>query len=316
MLLNRHLSFIPHIKETKIKVIRPIQITPEKIISSTAVEEYSEWDSDTNYNTGDRVVYEYKVYESVAESNHNNTPSTSPTKWLLVGDSNKTAMFDNQVNTQTTATTNLNVVFQPGTSFNTIAFLNLVGNSISVKIKDKPGGVDIYDQTIKLNNDKYSVVDWYTYFFEDFDFIQEAVFQNVPPYSSATIEVNVDGGTGGLVATGSVCVGSIIEIGGTQYGATYGNRDYSVKSTDEFGNTKFVERNYSKRVSANILMPNTRMNYVSRILENLRATPTVYIPSDDIKFSRTVVFGFLKDWNIAINYPNHSLISMDIEGLI
>lgn len=298
------------------KVIRPVQITPDKILSSTATEIYSAWSLSTLYNKGDKVVYGNKIYESLIDSNTNKQPDTSPTDWLDLGANNKTAMFDIQVNTQTTATTSLTVVFQPGSSFNTVAFLNLVGNSISISVKDSPSGSVIYTETVNLSNSSLNVVDWYTYFFEGFDILSETVFQGIPPYRNAVIEMTISAGTGAMVAVGACVVGTIVELGGTQYGLNYGIRDYSIKSTDEFGNTRFIQRAFSKRMSPTLMVDNERLNLVGKILENLRAVPTVYIAVDNPKYNGTLVFGFLKDWNIEINYPNHSMISMEVDGLI
>ena len=263
------------------------------------------------------MFYSDKIYESLIASNLNKQPNTSPNDWLDLGASNKTAMFDIQVNTQTTATTSLTVIFQPGSSFNAVSFLNLIGGAtISITVKDSPAGSVVYTETVNLDNSVNSVVDWYTYFFEDFDIRTEVVFQNIPPYINAVIEVTISASTGDTVAIGTCLVGTTIELGDTQYGLSYGIRDYSIKETDEFGNTRFIQRAFSKRMSPNLMVPNTRLNYISKILENLRATPTVYIAVDDPKYGGTVVFGFLKDWNIEISYPNHSMLSIEVDGLI
>lgn len=296
------------------KVIRPIEITPAKILSSTATEAYTVWSSASTYNAGDRVIYSETIYESLIASNLNKQPDINKTSWLDIVPSNKTAMFDNQVNTQTVGTTSLNVVFQPGSPFNSIAFLNLQGSMINVKVKDSPTGSIVYEQNASL--DGSIITDWYTYFFEDFDIKTEVTFQNIPTYSSGVVDVTVTAGTGAMVAIGSCSVGNLIDLGGTQYGMGYGIRDYSIKETDDFGNTVFVERTFSKRLSPNIFVENSRMNYVTKTLEKLRATPTVFISTDDPRFDGTITLGFIRDWNIEISYPEHSMLSMEIEGLI
>ena len=297
------------------KVIRPITITPAKVLSSTATEVYSEWSNATTYNIGDRVVYVDNIYESLKANNLNKIPKDTPTDWLLVGATNKMSMFDTQVMSQTTATETLSVSFAPGSTFNTVAFLNLKGNTISVKVRDKVGGSVVYSASQELANNSDMVIDWYAYFFADFDFRSEAVFLEIPPYPSGVVEVEISSGDRQVVAIGSTSVGSVIDLGDTQYGLNYGIRDYSVKETNEFGNTKFAVRAYSKRMSPVLMTANTRLNYVTKTLENLRATPTVFIGTDDPKFP-TTIYGFLKDWNLEISYPNHSMISIEVDGLI
>lgn len=262
------------------------------------------------------MYYSNKIYESLIGSNLNKQPDINLTSWLDLGASNKTAMFDMQVNTQTTATTSLVVTFQPGIAFNSVSFLNLTGNSITITVKDQPTGSIVYTETVNLDNSSVIVFDWYSYFFEDFDFRTEVVFQNIPPYTDGTVTVTITGATGDTVTIGSTSVGTLIELGDTQYGLNYGIRDYSIKDTDEFGNTRFVQRAFSKRMSPKLLVLNTKLNYISKTLENLRATPTVYIAVDDPIYGGTIVYGFLKDWNIEINYPNHSMINLEVDGLI
>lgn len=296
------------------KVIRPIEITPNKILSSTVTEIYPTWSSATTYALGAKVIYNNRTYESLIASNLNKQPDTNPTSWLDVGPSNKTAMFDNQVNTQTTATTSFTTIFQPGSAFNSVSFLNLKGVSIGIVVKDSPAGSVVFSESMNL--DGSVIEDWYAYFFEDFDVRTEVIFSNIPPYVNAVIEVTITAGTGAAVAIGSAAVGNLIDIGLTQYGLGYGIRDYSVKETDDFGNTKFVERAFSKRMSPNIFVENNRLNYVAKTLEKLRATPALFIATEDSRFEGTIVFGFLKDWNIEISYPEHSMLSAEIEGLI
>lgn len=305
---------VVYIKEIIIKIIKPIQITPDKILSSTATEGYGEWSSATTYALDDVVVYSNRIYKSLLANNVNKQPNTNPTSWLDIAPSNKTAMFDNQVNTQTIGTTSLVVTFQPGVNFNSLAVLNLKGNTITCEVKDSPTGSIVYSETVSL--DGSVIADWYSYFFDDFDIRTEVIFNNIPPYSSGVVTLTVTAGTGAEVAIGTCAVGTMIEIGGTQYGLGYGIRDYSIKETDAFGNTKFVERAYSKRMSPNIFVDNSRLNYVTKTLEKIRSTPTVFIASDDTRFEGTIMLGFLKDWNVEIAYPSHSMISAEIEGLI
>ena len=296
------------------KVIRPIEITPAKILSSTATEAYSAWSAATTYAVGDKVLYSNRIYESLIAGNLNKQPDTNITSWLDIAPSNKTAMFDNVVNTQTTATTSLTVTFQPGVIFNSIAFLNIQGGSINVQVKTAPSGTLVYDQTINLDNT--FIFDWYDYFFGPYDLRTEVLFQNIPPYTDGTITVTIPAIAGNPVAIGNSTVGSIVNLGGTQYGLNYGIRDYSIKETDTFGNIKIVKRAFSKRMSPTVFVENMRLNFVTKVLEDLRSTPTVFIATDDARFAGTIILGFLKDWNIEINYPTYSLISAEVEGLI
>lgn len=294
------------------KVISPITITGGMINSSNAVETYSNYSSATSYAVGARVVYGNFVYESLISSNLNNQPDISQTRWLEIGPSNKWAMFDSKISTQTTRATPLTVVISPSTITNSLALLNMQATSVVITITDGISGPEIYNRTVDLNDT--AILDWYMYFFEPYDFRKDVVLTDIPPYSTAVITVSVVN-TGATSAVGNLLLGNIIELGSTQYGAGVGIRDYSIKETDEFGNTTFLVRAFSKRMQAQIFLDNSSLNYVMRALTNLRAVPAVWIGSESSELEPLIVYGFYRDFNIDIPYPNNSLCSIEIEGL-
>ena len=76
----------------------------------------------TDYTVGQRVVYESKVYECVQTPNKGNTPGAAPLYWALAGPTNRWAMFDSEVSTQTIGDSPLRVVVRPGL-INSLALL-------------------------------------------------------------------------------------------------------------------------------------------------------------------------------------------------
>ena len=118
------------------QVIKPVTYAESQLISTTATETLATWLVGTTYALGDKRQYGVRLYESLIASNLGNQPDTNPTKWLDYAPDNKHAMFDNQVNTQTTKATPLTVVTKPGIAFNSIAYLNISGSSLNVKIQD------------------------------------------------------------------------------------------------------------------------------------------------------------------------------------
>lgn len=295
------------------KLIKPVEFQTGHLISSNATETYAAWISGTTYAKDAFVDYGTHIYQSLVNSNLNNQPDISPTFWQLVGPDNTHAMFDNQVSTQTSVSSPLNVTIAPGVATNSLAFLNLENaTSLVVNITDGPSGPNIYSKTIGL--DDTPMIDWYMYFFEPYDLKTDVVLTDIPPYISSRITMNLLGS--GTLKIGNFVYGNVYEIGGTQYGVTSGIRDFSVKQTDDFGNTTFVQRAYSKRMEAEVFIQNNQLNVITRLLTSIRAIPCVWIGSDDSQYANTLVqFGFYKDFNITINYPSYSLCSLQIEGL-
>jgi hypothetical protein len=296
------------------QVIKPIIFLDTQLISTTAVETYPTYAAGTTYAINAFVVYLNKVYQSLQASNTGNTPGTSPTFWQYISVGNKLAMFDSEVSTQTTATTSLTTVVAPAVIINSLAYLELQGTQLEVEVRDGAGGTIVYNKTIALDNT--IILDWYMYFFEPYNPKTEVILSDVPPYLNARITTTLTGSSGSTVKIGSMIYGTVYKLGTTQYGVSSGIRDYSVKQTDDFGNTTFLQRAFSRRMEANVFMNNTALAFNQRLLTTLRAVPAVWIGSTEDNFSPITVFGYYRDFNIDISYPTFSLCRIEIEGLI
>lgn len=296
------------------KVIKPVSISGSQLVSSNATETHSDWLSTIDYSVGDVVIYGTRLYIALASSTstYPKQPDINPSIWYNSRPTNKWAMFDNQVSTKTTHPSSLVVEVMPRKNTNSVALLGISGSSLLIEAWDYSGGSLIYSKTVDLN--LTPIDDWYSYFFEDHVYKTDVVVTDIPPYIDAVIRVSLSSES--PVSIGNMVVGNIFSIGGSQYGLNFGIRDYSLKTTDDFGTTTFVVRNYSKRMDANVFVDNKRLSAVSSTLSALRAVPTVWVASDsDIYSNDTTVYGYYKDWNTEISYPSSSLIRIEIEGL-
>jgi len=298
------------------KVIKPTTITDAMIISSNAVEAHAAWLVGTTYAKDAMVDYGSHYYISLVNSNTGNIPDVvGSTFWSQTGPDNKHAMFDNQISTTTTkATSPLTVTVAPGIA-NSVALLGLIGTSVTVTMTDGAGGPTVYTRTVDL--DGTIITDWYMYFFEPFVQLGEVVLTDLPPYSSGRITMSL--ASGGAVAIGEFLAGTVYEIGENdlEQGATIGIIDYSRKDTDPTtGVVTFVPRAYSKRMSGQFLLSNGAIGGVQQILASVRATPSVYIGSENTDYSALIVYGFYRDFSIDIAYPTHSWCRIEVEGLV
>lgn len=293
------------------RVIKPAAFDPAThLVSSTAVESAAAWASGTTYAKDAVVDYLTNYWISLVNSNTGNQPDTSPTQWALVGPDNTHAMFDEQISTATSSTSPLTVVLTPG-AVNAIALLGLVGEQVVVTVTDGSGGPVVYTRTVSL--DGTLIADWYQYFYEPYVQIAEVVLTDLVPLSTAELTVSLTGT--GTIEIGNLSFGTQYQIGDAEYGAGLGIIDYSKKETDEFGVTTFVRRDFSKRLSARLMLDNGQINRISRLLSDLRATPAVWILADDSQYQAGTVYGFFRDFNVEIAYPVQSFVSLEIEGL-
>lgn len=303
------------------RVIRPAVMSEALLVSENLSEVEAAWSAATNYVIGDKVYYinsgiHYGIYQS-ASANINKIPKDFDTDWVKIAPTNTYAMFDDQVSTQSTSTTNITATIITGES-DSIALLNLIGSTVTVTVNDVASVTNpIYQATQSLQGDV--VLDWFAYFFYDStDQRTQAIFLDIP-ISSSTAEttVSIDGASGAPVAIGNFVFGKIAELGKTNYGLSAGIIDYSTKETDTFGTTTFVIREFSKRLSAELQLDNADLNRVQRTLYALRAKPAVWLATEDSRYEETsIVFGFYRDFSVSIAYQSHSSCSLEIEGLI
>lgn len=290
-------------------------ITGSGLIYSSAVNANANYAAGTTYALGNRVTYLGKIYESLQNANIGHTPDTSPTWWLLLGPDNKHAALDNSVSTVSSATGELTLVVKPG-AINSCGLVDMTGSLFEFAMSDLADGV-IFSQTIGLSG--VEVNNWYDYFFLS-PLVEmrrtQYIFQDLPSqYTDPIVTLRIKNGTeAAKLALASF--GFLSEIGEVEYGASAGIVDFSVKSTDDYGNTSLVQRNFSKRLSARCFVPNKDINRVQRTLYSIRATPVVWIGVDDPTYEEVmIVWGFYKDFTTEISYPTYSLISIEIEGL-
>jgi hypothetical protein len=294
-------------------VVKPIPFKPAMLVSTTALEPTPLWVSGTSYAKDAEVTWpdpsgNVRKWKSLV--NHNTGTPGLTANWFDLGPCNKCAMFDNLVSTQTTATSPLVVEIQPGDVVSNLALINLVGTS--VKVEMIVGGVEIYESIQSLQGAE--IADWWDYYFLQDEQITQAIFNDLPAYYNPTIRITLTGT--GTVAIGHTVFGPRVELGSLSLGATSGIIDYSRKVTDEFGDTEFVQRAFADEFSGQLLVGNGQLNSLKRALRDLRATPALWVGIDDDTYRELlVVFGWHRSHRIAINYPTHSLIDLEIEGL-
>lgn len=292
------------------KVIKPTPFADAMLVSSTATEAYAAWVSSTTYAAGARVRYAGRIYQSLVASNVGKTPSNAITSWADIGPTNTLAMFDDEVSTATTATGSLTVVLSPGL-INSMALVNLSGTTVTITVNDGAGGPEVFSRTIGL--DGTIIGDWYQYFFEPYVQKSELTITDLPPYANARLTVTVT--AAGAVGVGNLVFGTIYELGEVQMGASLGTDDYSAVTTDEFGITTLARRNSAKRSEMQLVIPRAQMRKVFQVLDDLRATPCVWIPSSADEDAPLSVFGIRSSFRIVVEYVNHVLCSLEIKGM-
>lgn len=293
------------------KVVKPTPITDAVLISSNAPEtDHAPYASATDYAVGARCIYAHQIWECVQTPNVGHVPGSNALYWAPIAPTNKWAMFDSEISTQTALASPLTVVIKPSYA-NSLALFGLEGNALTVTVCDGIAGPVVYNKALSL--DGTIIADWYQYFFEPSVQLAEVVLTDLPPYGDAIITVEISGS--GTVKCGDLTVGTMYMLGDTQFGASAGIVDYSRKDTSATGVTTLKKRGYSKRMSAQAMLDTAQINKVQRVLASLRATPCAWIGTDVAGYEPLIVFGFYRDFSIDIAYSTVSYCNLEIEGL-
>jgi uncharacterized Zn-binding protein involved in type VI secretion len=125
-----------------------------------------------------------------------------------------------------------------------------------------------------------------------------------------TVTINYTAGTAKL---GELIVGVKTNIGTMRYSPSIGITDYSTKTVDTFGHYSIVPRTFAKRMICSLIILNTLVDEIIRLLTLYRSTELVWV--GDANYNSLIVYGFYKDFQVVFARPNSSDCSLEIEGL-
>lgn len=296
------------------KIIAPVEITPDKLLSSSVPEDdYAEWNSATSYSIGSRVmiVAQHRCYESLT-INANTPPASSPDDWLDLGATNRWRMFDDKVGTPTRALGEIIVEIKAGL-VSSVALFNAFAETVRIEVIDDVEGV-LHDETFVLQ-DFSDIVDYWEYCFLPVKHSPALIDTGFAAYTSSKIRVTLTTGEGTYAACGALVVGLLHTFSDSVLsGASLGIQSFSRKDRDEFGNWVVVRRATSKRVRMRARVQKSDVDSLYKLLESLDSIPAVYDGGGG--YAGTLIYGFYRDFDIVIDGPFYSEVSIDIEGLI
>jgi len=331
-----------------LKVLKPLALTDAMLQSSSVPEDdHPAWVSGTSYSLGARVIRpsKHRIYQRLAAGAGTTAPEFDDVNWVEVGPTNRWAMFDSKVSTDTVGTGGgLQVTLKPGRC-NGLALLELAnvtaftitcaypviarGTSGALTTSTRPYsfGITLTTTTdtrgtagtltgtvtlvyaVQLQN--RNVSNWTGFFLEPFT-IKTDVFVGFPSRADMTITLDIASAT---PKVGAMMVGNFVELGDTGYGVSSTIDDYSVVSTDAFGVSRLVERDYTKRVNFPVTVENWAMRRAFSTLADLRATPSVFIGSDDYRYTPFTVYGRVARFSVALSFATYSIVNVEVQGL-
>ena len=293
----------------------PQAVEGDVLVSTTVLEDdHAVWSAATTYAEGDRgrVNATHTVYQSLVAGNlnHNPTTDTEVEFWIAVGPTNPYRMFDEAVQSQSTAPDMIEVVLAPEGIIDNLYLFNIDAAEARIQVEDDVEGV-IYDQTFDLVSD-VGIEDLYDYFFAPPRRMRDLPVEGLKPYADATITVTLSA-PGETVGCGGLKIGQGIDLGLTQWGMQLGIRDYSKRNESEFGDITVTERAWSRWGKFNIWVEPGQTDAIIDYLAEFRATAVVW--SGDPRYGASVIYGFFDDLTVEVQYRLKSAASLSIKGL-
>jgi len=300
------------------QLIKPVTVT-DSILTATNITEddYAVWDSGTAYVVGDKVIstVTHRIYEALID-NTNVDPTgtaTDPATWLDIGATNRWRAFDQKISDPVVNATSIDYTLSdPNSNITSVALFGLKGSSANVTVTDATEG-EVYNKTISLLDNR-NIVDWYTYFFEEQVQREQAQFLDLPPYLGSDVEVTVTANSGEDTELGQLVLGFLSGIGLTTYGTSISIEDYSRKEVDAFGNFIIVQRDYAQLADFDVQFETQNARKIQRTLADFRATPIVYVGSEDTSYG-TTIYGFYRRFDLTLEGPSLSFGAIEVEGL-
>ena len=300
------------------------------VSSSVPEDEYASWSVSTAYSVGDRCIYEHYIYECMTahtgKQPDKNTNSISGV-WRAVGATNRWAMFDDVVSTQTVAPSGADalVVTVAFDYADCIGLMNIIGESVKFEVFDAGETEPYYTKDFSLVQDTTNFRDFFyspiervndiTYTFSDI------VNSNIPigvPGSTLKMALTL---TGGGASVGHMVVGLARGIGQTQFNATAGAKTYSRRIEDEYGNLTIIPRRVVKKVACKVEVEPVHSNVVAKLLNKIDIKPALFLADNRDTFEggyeMLVIYGTKTDHEFLLNPDGMSIdmLNISIEGV-
>ena len=300
------------------KVLVPTPVSDAALKSCTVDEPASgeiEWNAATAYALGQEAIRAslHKVYRRKVAGTTATAPEADATNWLEIGATNRWKMFDQKIGSRTaSASADITTVLELG-SIEGVALLDLRGESVTVTLKQTPGGAVAYTRTTSLDDTPVSSV--YDWMYGEYRQLYNVIFSDLPgqfPNGELTVTVHANA-TG--AAIGALVAGRVHTIGLTEYGAGSGLLNWGKVVDDGFGNRTWEEGGYANRVTLPLVMETADMSRVKRLLTSVRSTPCVYVASTLARYDSLNCYGVYRDLYITVPHNGMVTCNLEIDGL-
>lgn len=277
------------------------------------------WVSGGTYAIGDEKIRTttHRRYKSItAHTGITTLPENDPTNWFDDGPTVRWAAFDAYDSTESEDVTTLSYVLSPG-FINAVCITGAAGETVSVVVKDEPGGAIVKSYSAELVGPFYSLADWYW----GANRAQTThIVTDILSYPDAEVTITITGGTGSTVRAGSIRVGNFVPLivsdtwGGTEYGATAKPVNFDYVDIKSDGSWKVKPGRKATDINITAVLPQADADYALGVVRSIRG-PTFITSCTAPGYISLSGFGIVKAAPVSYDGPNHAKISIDMQGL-
>jgi len=305
-------------------VLIPVNVTDSLLTSSTVSEPdtgESVWSAANSYSVGDEVILaaKHRVYTNLiggvdSASPHLALGGSSP-RWRDTRATNKWSCLDYKRANQTVGTSPITMVFRPGV-FDSIKIYGVDALSISISIKDAPGGAVVYTYSSDLQEPP---IDHWDYYFGQIRTVPTKLVSGLTIYADPEVTVTLTNGTS-AVKLGAIVFGDLrnllpddIEFGGVEVGASAKPINNSYVKKDDAGNNVIVDGAAGTGIDFRITCPVDVAPSILTTLKDVLTKPVAWIGSDTQSKAGVDAFGIGQG---SIYYhANHAAITISVPGV-
>jgi hypothetical protein len=99
----------------------------------------------------------------------------------------------------------------------------------------------------------------------------------------------------------------------SQEGVDVGTTNFSIIENDDFGNLNITPRDYSSNGDFVMLVANTNADDLYETLAQYVSTPLVFIGCE--LYASMILYGYYTDFNLVMDSPDYSHLSLSVESL-
>lgn len=259
-----------------------------------------------SYVKGAVVTAAHRLFEKVAPGLGHDPLTSGPELWLDMGPTNRWAMFDKQIETQTTHPSEIRIEIPMTGRFDTLALLNVSAAKVNVTLKK--GELELYNEDHKMTS-YAGIANWWDHYFNRVQRKRVLYLTDLPIITGLTLIVTI---TGTNVAVGHLAHGRKRHFGDTMRGAQLGYLDYSEYGVDTFGRRRVIVRDYKDTGGFDVVVAKPYVDSTRQAILDSRGQPSLICASD--QYQSMIYFGLITSANITVAYAHESILRCQVEG--